>query len=307
MLRNLASSLLRVRPLYELQTRGYPVPDFSPAEKARTLDPGVDPGLVPPPKDMRVVKHATRIPPTPPGEFQHAPFEKQEYQLYDHVEEAVKEHPPVKVILLKSVDGVGRRGDVVDVPSDDFHNSLFPTGCAIYATPYDLKLLEKQRLAGEFSKLEPEDMLNFEYKKLVRLLNNTIVPITMTFDDKWTLEKRHLRINLRRAGFFVSEENIVLPREKLQGPNKNLQGKLVTFYVKHTQHCIVPVVGRIDQVSAKGHHIIAVQDTKETESIDRLIQPIHYSLEPIDLSDEEIQTLMLSQWTKAEGEAKKVS
>lgn len=33
-------------------------------------------------------------------------------------------------------------------------------------------------------------------------------------------------------GFNVKEENIVLPQDQLNGPNKNLQGKLITFYVK---------------------------------------------------------------------------
>lgn len=51
------------------------------------------------------MKHAKPLPVTPPGHHQRAPSEKQEFQMYEEVQDSVNEYPPVKVILLKSVDG----------------------------------------------------------------------------------------------------------------------------------------------------------------------------------------------------------
>jgi len=255
-------------------------------------------------RNTHIVKHAKVIPPTPPGQFQRPPTEKQELQMYEFVDEdIVNEYPPVKVILTKSVDGVGRRGDIVSVPSLEFHESLFPSGAAIYATPYDLRLLEEQKRAGAFSTLEAEDVVSFEHKKFARVLNSTIVKITMTFDQQWTLDKWHLRVNLRRAGFIVDEENIVLPAEEVSGPNKNLQGKLVTFYVRHTQHCIVPALGRIEQTSSKGHQLIIAAAAASSEHAAKdgamatkpTAPPIYFSVEPITGKDDEIRALMTSR------------
>jgi len=136
---------------------------------------------------------------------------------------------------------------------------------------------------------------------LARVLHSTLIKITMTFDDKWTLGKEHLRINLRRAGFIVSEENIILATEELSGPNKNLQGKIISFYVKHTSRCIVPVLGCIDQISSKGQQIITIgQDSKDVADaeVERMAQPIYFSLEPLSLTEDEIRAVMADRKSK---------
>lgn len=51
-----------------------------------------------------MVRHAKRIPNVQPGTFQKPPSDKQEYQMFEVIEEDT-EIPPVKVILTKYVEG----------------------------------------------------------------------------------------------------------------------------------------------------------------------------------------------------------
>ncbi len=56
---------------------------------------------------------------------------------------------PVKVILLKDVEGLGKEGDIVKVKGGYARNYLIPRGLAIEATPGNLRAWEAQRRLKE--------------------------------------------------------------------------------------------------------------------------------------------------------------
>lgn len=98
-------------------------------------------------KSTWVFRHARRLPKTPSNEFQRHPSEKQEYQMYHVVEQPAPIHEDrrLKVILTDYVEGYGNRGDVVDVPVNFGRFELILAGKALYATPFNLKLMEEDR------------------------------------------------------------------------------------------------------------------------------------------------------------------
>ena len=55
----------------------------------------------------------------------------------------------MKVILRADVDGVGKKGDVVDVADGHGRNLLIPQGLALKATPGAERQAEEQGRAGE--------------------------------------------------------------------------------------------------------------------------------------------------------------
>ena len=51
----------------------------------------------------------------------------------------------MKVVLFKSLNRLGNRGQIVDVAPGYFRNYLAPKGIAAEATPANLKRLEQQK------------------------------------------------------------------------------------------------------------------------------------------------------------------
>lgn len=72
----------------------------------------------------------------------------------------------MKVILLKGVQKVGKRLDIVDVSDGFAMNSLFPQRLAELATPEALKKVEKLKLQEEAERKVREDLLIKNLKSL---------------------------------------------------------------------------------------------------------------------------------------------
>ncbi len=60
----------------------------------------------------------------------------------------------MKVILLKDVKGTGKAGEVINASDGHARNYLIPRGLAKEATEGSMKVLEKQKAAGERKKQE---------------------------------------------------------------------------------------------------------------------------------------------------------
>lgn len=55
------------------------------------------------------------------------------------------EHGGVQLLLIQSVDHLGKQGDVVDVKSGYAHNYLLPQGLATLATDHHKRMVEKHK------------------------------------------------------------------------------------------------------------------------------------------------------------------
>lgn len=49
--------------------------------------------------------------------------------------------------------------------------------------------------------------------------------VVMNKDHPWTLEPWHIRVSLRKMGYYVNEDAITLPTQKITGPDLTLQNK----------------------------------------------------------------------------------
>uniref|UniRef100_A0A5S6Q782 RIBOSOMAL_L9 domain-containing protein n=1 Tax=Trichuris muris TaxID=70415 RepID=A0A5S6Q782_TRIMR len=216
-----------------------------------------------------VLKHALPLPATPTGMSQRPPWEKKIFQCYEVVEHD-DEHvlPPVLLILLCDVEGFGRAFDVIEVPSDVAHSEFLLPKKAVYASEFNQRLynISPEKMAAKGSR-----QLTFQYRTS-RKLHSLIVIVNMSFDIPWKLEKWHLQVSLRKQGFIMDESCILLPRETISGPSVDLEAKLFRFYVVINNRIVVPMLGRLQQLS--------------TVSSKRLLVP---GLDPLRTDDEEMR------------------
>jgi len=245
-----------------------------------------------------VFRHARRLPKTSPGELQRNPSEKQEFQMYHVVQQPapVPEDRRLQVILTDYVEGYGNRGDVVEVPVNFGRFELILAGKALYATPFNLKLMEEDRKkAADYVKLTKYVM------KTARALKSKTIVVPMNLDNEWTLEKWNLRVALRKSGFDVPEAAIRLPEPPISGPDPDIEAKLFRFYVTLNRQVIVPCVLRL-------HHE-ATTETKRliTAGID-LENPTADEFEKFQINvDEPIELLKKPKEVAAEEKPTKLS
>lgn len=69
------------------------------------------------------------------------------------------------------------------------------------------------------------------------MLENKVFGIVMNKDNPWTLEPWHIKASLRKAGYYVAEDAIELPKEKITGPDLAKQNKefIVTITVNNLE------------------------------------------------------------------------
>ncbi|KFD54947.1 hypothetical protein M514_04129 [Trichuris suis] len=216
-----------------------------------------------------VLKHAFPLPVTPPGRSQRPPWERKIFQCYEILERD-EDHvlPPVALILLRDVEGYGRAFDVIEVDSEIAHNEFLLPKKAVYASEFNQRLynIPPEKMVSKSSRL-----LTFEHRTSQQL-HSLIVIVNMSFDTPWILEKWHIQISLRRQGFIMDESCILLPGDTISGPNIDLEAKLFRFYVVINNHTVVPMLGRLQQIS--------------TRSSRRLLVP---GLDPLRTNDEEMK------------------
>uniref|UniRef100_A0A5S6QAS1 Rootletin-like coiled-coil domain-containing protein n=1 Tax=Trichuris muris TaxID=70415 RepID=A0A5S6QAS1_TRIMR len=75
------------------------------------------------------------------------------------------------------------------------------------------------------------------------------------------MEKWHLQVSLRKQGFIMEESCILLPRETISGPSVDLEAKLFQFYVVINNRIVVPMLGRLQQLSTVSSKRLLVPKT----------------------------------------------
>lgn len=135
---------------------------------------------------------------------------------------------PVEVLLLQTVEGIGRIGEVVTLPARKARMNLLLPKLAVYASPENLA--KYADLVLQDTDDQPSSMHS---KKTVAYLGGTLVTVCMNIHEPWILEPWHIRVAFRKANItIVHDDAIQLPPKPIQGPNLDLQNK--QFYVTIT-------------------------------------------------------------------------
>lgn len=188
----------------------------------------------------------------------------------------------IKVILTAYVEGLGEKNDVVSVKRTYAYNKLLLLGLAEYATPEALENLELDKSKTKESKKVEERLYSgIHVQRTMNVLSSLIIGITMNKENKWVIEPWHVRAAFRKAGVHLKEDCIELPKERIEGPDMNLEGK--EFFVTVTINKKEKV-----KVRCRIHHW-------STDIIHRLPNvPFHWTLpaEPLFENEAELLTSM---------------
>jgi len=92
------------------------------------------------------------------------------------------------------LQGIGYKGEIVNVPRELAYTELLPAQLALYAIPENVQLFEEERkLLVDRPKISPFVMKCRDYLQTIVLE----IPINMK-QKAWALEKQHIRVALRR-------------------------------------------------------------------------------------------------------------
>jgi len=151
------------------------------------------------------------------------------YQVCEEETEADETVPPIQIILTKSIEEFGSRGQVLTMPSEKAHKELLYHGLAVYASPENLKAYKDI--------LIPEDAVQFSSKSVQKSyseLSRKVICVVMHDTNPWTLEKWHVRLALRNLGVMVDSDDL-LSFKAVRGPSPDLQGKELCVRLKVNQ------------------------------------------------------------------------
>lgn len=134
----------------------------------------------------------------------------------------------VELLLIQTVDGLGRQGDVVEVRPGYANNYLLPQGLATLATPHHKRMVEKHRaklLAIEQARL-----------KDLRSLADTISKLSVTIEANAN-EEGHLYGSVTAADIAnaLKQHNVNLHNDqiRMEGVLKELGLYTVRAHLHH--------------------------------------------------------------------------
>jgi len=136
---------------------------------------------------------------------------------YDVVEETDAEPAEIKVLLLKSFEEFGHKGQIRSIDARVARQELLLPGFGVYASPYYLEKYKKLLLPEDSVQQSSETV-----SKCVVGLSTIVVPVVMNGNVRWTLEPWHVKFALLNQGILLEENCIKLPEEKINGPNQAL-------------------------------------------------------------------------------------
>lgn len=158
--------------------------------------------------------------------------------------------PEINVILTDYVDGLGHKGDLVQVRPHKAYKTLILPGLAVFDNPENRKKYDTDTKL-QITRRSPfvQRTINFFQKRLVY--------VTLNKSNSWTLKPWHVRVSMRKAALYVNDDaQIRLPKEPICGPDPAKQGK--EFFVG------VMVNGEVEaKVRCRIHHYSS--DPKQRE------------------------------------------
>jgi len=135
----------------------------------------------------------------------------------------------MKVILLKHVEELGVPGDIVEVSVPFGRFQLISAKKADYYCDYNLKKYKDLIESGAKDRVGPSSAF---VMTTVRRLAKEVVLVEMNDKEEWVLQKWHIRLAFRKAGYVVPEEAIQLPDTAITGPDiAGKEGKDLAVHV----------------------------------------------------------------------------
>lgn len=167
--------------------------------------------------------------------------------VYELVEDTNnRKDAPVKLILTSAVEGLGSKGDVVEVSPFKARNYLLLPGLAVYASPENL---DKYGLTMQ-EDIQDQPSSPFA-RKTASELSTRVIHVSMNMKKPWRVEPWHVRVAFRKAGIIVPEEAITLPSQPIEGPDLSIQNKEFLVKVKINNKEEAPVRCRINHCTSK--------------------------------------------------------
>ncbi|XP_014228939.1 39S ribosomal protein L9, mitochondrial [Trichogramma pretiosum] len=151
-------------------------------------------------------------------------LEKKDF-IYKRVDGDKKKQAPLSIILTQYVEGVGEKGDKVNMKRQKAYTHFLLPGLAVYASPENMKkyYIEQDDEKTNSSLYAPN---------AVKVLSRCCLIVNLSVDNPWTIEKWHIRANFRKMNVFVTDDAITLPEKPISGPNLDYEGK--EFYITLT-------------------------------------------------------------------------
>jgi hypothetical protein len=172
------------------------------------------------------------------------------YNLYCHEQSRRTDFdpkPPVKVILMENIDGLGGIGDVVECQADVARFNVILSRKGVYACDFNLKYY-RNLIEGSKSDLKPSSILSpFTRKQILQ----SVFSVFVNDKNNWTIEKRHVMIALRQSGLVAPPESIEMPPQSITGPDLTNQYKVFLPHVTINNKERVPVKCMIVHLNQK--------------------------------------------------------
>jgi large subunit ribosomal protein L9 len=137
-------------------------------------------------------------------------------------------HGGIELLLIHSVDHLGKQGDVVEVRPGYAHNYLLPQGLATIATPHHKRMVEKHR----------EKLREIERKRLSRLqdaaaeIGRQSITIEANANDEGHLYGSVGAPEIVKA-LKQANLNVTTDQVRLEGPLKELGLYTVKIHLHH--------------------------------------------------------------------------
>lgn len=126
-------------------------------------------------------------------------------------------HGGVQLLLIQSVDHLGKQGDVVEVKAGYAKNFLIPQGLATLATDHHRRMVEKHRA----KLLEIEKQRLSSLRSLADAVSKQSITIEANANDEGHLYgsvgAQDIAAALKQTGFTITADQV-----RLQGPLKEL-------------------------------------------------------------------------------------
>jgi len=153
----------------------------------------------------------------------------------------------MKVILLESVEKVGKKGDVLNVAPGFARNYLIPRKLAMEVTPSNIKMVEMRQKA--LKKKEEKERLS--YQELIKKLNEVHLEIRRRSSEKdvifGSVSAADIQEELAKLGFEVDKKKIMLDE-----PIKRLGTFTIPIKIYHDKRAEIKVTVSKEETTTSG-------------------------------------------------------
>jgi large subunit ribosomal protein L9 len=153
----------------------------------------------------------------------------------------------MKVILLESVEKVGKKGDVLNVAPGFARNYLIPRQLAMEVTPSNIKMVEMRQKA--LKKKEEKERLT--YQEMINKLNEVQLQISRRSSEKdiifGSVSAGDIQVELAKLGFDVDKKKIMLDE-----PIKRLGTFTVPVKIYHDERAEIKITVSKEEATAPG-------------------------------------------------------